>query len=65
MVSPPRKGQYVAVCEGARIVGVAVLTLESTCVHSAGGLGRTLPELRVLLDESPPIEKTTENVRCT
>ena len=27
-------------------------------MHSAGGLGRTLPELRVLLDESPPIEKT-------
>lgn len=39
----------------ARRLGTPVVVTE----QYPRGLGRTLPELRVLLDESPPIEKTT------
>jgi nicotinamidase-related amidase len=39
----------------ARRLGTPVVVTE----QYPKGLGRTLPELRVLLDESPPIEKTT------
>jgi len=38
----------------ARRLGVAVVVTE----QYPKGLGRTLPELRVLLDDAPPLEKT-------